>query len=259
MCADFTHHEENVVGADWLWWWVDESGECFGMLVQAKRLHHRDGQPQLDLRHNGGQQMTRLFSSANLLQVPAVYALYLGGVEFRGMRCSEEHSNECERCRRASVSLTTALQAELNSLGSARDAATLALSTSLPLEDFVNPEMTAEPVHDLNLQNLQPDLRQFLLQRQIGARQVARELFRMVSDDRSMQFSADVADRAVTAADTVFADLPQDMGHFSEPYFRHVLRGLRTRVPDYVHDVVAGQRPPKEITDRVGGIVVVRC
>jgi len=33
MCPDFTHHEENVVGADWLWWWVDSGGECFGMLV----------------------------------------------------------------------------------------------------------------------------------------------------------------------------------------------------------------------------------
>jgi hypothetical protein len=33
LCADFARHEESVVGADWLWWWLDSSGECFGMLV----------------------------------------------------------------------------------------------------------------------------------------------------------------------------------------------------------------------------------
>jgi hypothetical protein len=41
MCADFTHDEGKAVGADWLWWWVDGSGECLGMLAQAKRLHHQ--------------------------------------------------------------------------------------------------------------------------------------------------------------------------------------------------------------------------
>src|SRR6266516_4777903 len=26
-CADFTHGEENKVGADWLWWWIDDTDE----------------------------------------------------------------------------------------------------------------------------------------------------------------------------------------------------------------------------------------
>lgn len=34
----FTRKQEgDVVGADWLWWWVGQD-ESFGMLVQAKRL-----------------------------------------------------------------------------------------------------------------------------------------------------------------------------------------------------------------------------
>jgi hypothetical protein len=157
-----------VVGADWLWWWVDSGGECFGMLVQAKRLHHRGGQPRLDFRHNDGQQMSRLLSSARELQVPAVYALYFGGVESRGMICSEQHANDCERCRRASVSLITALQAELNSGGSLRDAATLAFNMSVPLEDFVDPAVKAGPVQDLNLGEVEFGLSEFLLREQTG-------------------------------------------------------------------------------------------
>jgi hypothetical protein len=247
-----------VIGADWLWWWVDGSGECFGMLVQAKRLHHRDGQPQLDFKYKGGQQMARLFSAAEQLQVPAVYALYFGGIEFRRMVCSETHSTDCERCRRASVSLITALQAELNSWGSPRDAANLAFQTSMPLEDFVNPAATG-PVRDFNLDDVQPGLREFLLRDQTGARQVARELFRIVSADRAGMYSIDAAERVVTAADPVFSNLPPDKGHFREPYFRHILRGLRTQLPDYVLDVLAGQPVPQTITDMVGGIVVLRC
>src|ERR1700722_14722910 len=103
--------------------------------------------------------MARLFSAAEQLQVPAVYALYFGGVEFRRMGCSEGHTSDCERCRRASVSLITAIQAELASLGSPRDAANLAFQTSLPLEDFVNPA-EAGPVHDLNLDEVEPGLRE---------------------------------------------------------------------------------------------------
>jgi len=53
--------------------------------------------------------------------------------------------------------------------------------------------------------------------------------------------------------------LPPDKGHFSEPYFQHILRGLRTRVPDYVHDILADQPLPPAVTDKVGGIVLVRC
>jgi hypothetical protein len=258
-CADFTHHEESVVGADWLWWWVDSHCECFGMLVQAKRLHHRHGQPQLYLNCDGGWQMTRLLSAARELQVPAVYALYFGGTESRRIVCSPEHTSDCERCRRASVSLTTALQAQLNSLSSPRDAANMNFRASKPLEDFVTPAATDGPVKDLNLDEIEPRLREFLLHEQMGARHVARELFRLISVERAKQLSADVADRVVKAPDPVFTDLPLDRGHFTEPYFPYIFRGLRGGIPDYVNDVLAGQPPPSAIADKVGGVVVLHC
>lgn len=259
MCADFTRHEENTVGADWLRWWVDRGGECLGMLVQAKRLHHRDGNPALDFRYNNGQQMSRLFRAAAQLQVPAVYALYFGGVESRGMRCCEDHDADCEQCRRRSVSLITGLQAELASLGTPRDAAALAFNTSMPLEDFVDPVSGTGSIDDLNLSELEPGLRKFLLRGQTGARQIARQLFSIVSADRRWQLSADVGDLAVTASAPVFTDLPLDTGHFREPYFRHVLRGLRTSVPDYVQDVLTGQPPSPIVAGQVEGMVVLFC
>jgi hypothetical protein len=55
MYADFTRHEEAAVGADWLWW-VDDASECFGMLVQAKRLHCKGNTWTIDFQANKGEQ-----------------------------------------------------------------------------------------------------------------------------------------------------------------------------------------------------------
>jgi hypothetical protein len=82
---------------------------------------------------------------------------------------------------------------------------------------------------------------------------------RLPAADCAGHYSIDAAERVVTAPDPVSTDLPPDKGHFSEPCFQHILRGLRTRIPDYVHDVLAGQPPLPAIADKVGGIVVVRC
>lgn len=38
----------------------------------------------------------------------------------------------------------------------------------------------------------------------------------------------------------VFSQLPSDQGHYSEPYFNHVLRGLRTRAPSYLSGLMEG-------------------
>ncbi len=79
MYGDFTKRQEGVVGADWLWWWIDGSGEAFGMLVQAKRLHRIGGRWTVGFRDKNGQQMADLFRTADLFQVPAAYVVYLGG------------------------------------------------------------------------------------------------------------------------------------------------------------------------------------
>lgn len=133
------------------------------------------------------------------------------------------------------------------------------VQNSMPLEDFIDPSRADEPVYDLNLDEVEPSLLDFLLHEQTGARRVARKLFRIISAEQVIDLSVNVADRPVTAADLVFTDLPPDREHFREPYFRHILRGLRTRVPDYVQDVLVGQPPPQALTGAVEGMVVVRC
>lgn len=44
----------------------------------------------------------------------------------------------------------------------------------------------------------------------------------------------------VAAPDRVLTDLPGDEGHFAEPYFEHVLRGVRRRPPEYVAAALEG-------------------
>ena len=77
--------------------------------------------------------------------------------------------------------------------------------------------------------------------------------------ERLRHFTLAVADPTDTKLSAVFPELPRDTGHFSVRYFPHVLRGLRIEIPAYVQDVLTGQRPPSSVTEKVGGIVVVRC
>ena len=264
FCADFTRHEESRVGADWLWWWIDDTGECFGMLVQAKRLHHSAAKqpvPELDYTHGQGGQFRSLMATANNFQVPAVYALYFGAVESRlGLTCiSPQHGGGCEPCRRRSVSVITGLQVGYLLGGSKRDAAAQSFMYSAALEDLAPMSHTHRPVLDVNLKFLRGNpLREFLLQEQSGARHVAREIFRIVSEMRAGQFSAATTERTLVDSGNVFNDLPQDSGHFSHPYFAFVLRGLRHELPDTVRRILDGARPGAEL-EGIAGVVVVRC
>ena len=92
---------EATLGADWLWWWVDEAAdECFGMLVQAKRLHYY-ADWVCDLHaSDGGAQMHRLFSTAMRFGVPPIYAIYVGPPSNRpSVGCGGEHTErDCARC-----------------------------------------------------------------------------------------------------------------------------------------------------------------
>lgn len=254
----FHRWQEKRVGADWLWWWLDETGECFGMLVQAKRMHRHGDRLEFDFRAGDGSQMTRLLAAADVLAVPAIYALYLGTPAWRApVSCgARPHPQDCLRCRRATVSVLTGLQAQLAS-PSPRDGAGTVLTSAVPLEDLADPRCGTDPIYDLNLRDLDDELRAFMLQQQPGARRVARAVMAMVSASRLSQFSAAVADRVELRSDTVFTTLPDDTGHFSRPYFPHVLRGLRRTPPDYLAAAQAGD-PPAEVAAAADGIVVVR-
>ncbi len=257
MYAEFNHQQEAAVGADWLWWWVDENGECFGMLVQAKRLFCKGANWSLDFRANKGEQMRRLLTTADHFSVPAAYVLYMGSTNYRASYTS--HVTDpiaLQRCRKATVSVMAGLLAAQSS-ASPRDGARVALNESIPLEDLADPAALPEPIHDLNLGNTTGELRKFLLQKQTGARHVARTIFKTVSDARMGMFSLDVAERDHIDSGVVFDDVPLDSAHFGVSYFQHVLRGLRHSPPSYVMDALAGQLPPPSVTDHVGGIVVI--
>lgn len=259
MYADFKRHEEAKVGADWLWWWVDDSGECFGMLVQAKRLFCDGSSWSLDFRAKKGQQMRQLLDSADYFCVPAAYALYMGSIDYRASVTSQiKDPTAREQYRKATVSMMAGLLAAQTS-PSPRDGATAALNESIPLENLADSNGGNEPIRDLNLRDTRDELRTFLLEGQKGARHAARTMFETVSGARSGMLSQDVAERSPVQTGAMFDDLPLDSAHFGVPYFHHMLRGLRRDLPSYVQDVLAGQRPPAWVTDHVRGIVVIRC
>ncbi len=229
MYAPFTKREEPSVGADWLWWWIDLQRNAFGMLVQAKRLKRRpsDGSFTIEFDYKNGEQMARLFKTSDMFDVPATYVLYMGSPEFRGGVGCTEHSVDCERCHRSSISVLTALQADFTR-ESPRDAATEALIMSIPLEDLVDQERAPTRISDLNMNAADSELRKFLMEGQSGARRVARKLFSGVADDRMRVFTAAQDERQRIGDAAMFTDLPLDYGHFRRPYYPHVLRGLRT-------------------------------
>lgn len=259
--ADFTRREENAIGADWLWWWVDADGYCFGALVQAKRIHYRGDSPQLNLRANGGQQMRNLFEAADIVGVPAAYLIYSGRAQQRREVCRAAHDLSCNRCARLSIALFPALEAKLAAFStSQRDAANSAYSGAVPIEDLADTTTGHGAVYDLNLDAMEPGLRNFLRHGQAGARHVARTIFSIVAKSRLGQFSATTTERrsADETASEMFSSYPGDVAHYGVPYISHILRGLRSSPPAYVADVLAGRPLAQTPAPDVAGIVIVQ-
>ncbi len=255
--ARFTKHEEGKVGADWLWWWIDSDGSCFGTLAQAKRLFRDGARWEIHFGYRHGDQLDRLLHVADLFDLPAVYVLLLGGADYReGLTCGRLHTDPCKRCGRASVSVLAGLLVDeilKNSDGVVLDA----YRQSVPLEDLADPSASPELIRDLNFPTLPEDLKTFLSQRQHGARHVARMIFKAVSEVRAAQFGHAIAERVDTGAGALFQATPRDHGHFRASYFPHILRGLRSEVPAYVTDVLEGRQPPSWVTDHADGMVVM--
>lgn len=254
--ATFTRTEEAATGSDWLWWWIDDEGEAFGMLVQAKRLHHPW---RIDFNYDGGRQRHNLFETAEALNVPPMYTLYLGTAAFReGVFCRVKPPRVCDYCDAAAVSIVPALLTDAGG-GSQRDSMSFAIQNSSPLEwlpDSTKPVFT----WDANFDLLDEDLKSWIVTPQHGARGIARRVFDRVVRVRAGSLSHGQAELA-TARGTreIFPTLPLDFGHFAEPYHHHILRGLRTEAPDYVLDIVNGfavETPPHS---GLAGIAVVRC
>lgn len=260
--VDFSQRQEGATGADWLWWWVDESGEAFGMLVQAKRLKigHR-WTIEFSYPDGTGSQRDKLFATAWELGVPPVYGLYLGTQAYRApVTCgrADHDDSDCLACRMATISLLPAILATLGGGMNSDNDAIWAVEHAIPFETLVDPAEQPDCAHDLNLALVDDELRDLLLASQHGARQVAKALFERVSSVRAMQFSA--VSKLIIEGDSeqLFDRYPSDRGHLGVAYFEHILRGLRTAAPAYVLDVLADQPVPPTVTDLVEGIVVVQ-
>lgn len=254
----FYKGQEGIIGADWLWWWLDnETQECFGMLVQAKRLKHEGKNWTLDIRQRDGQQLGDLLASAAQLEVPAIYAAYTGGRLFRtDMPCLHGDPPACATCDRMAITVTSAYQ--LCAVHSPRDTATLLLADGIALEDLVDPDQPVGVVEDLNLKNLEVgELRSFLTEPQSGPREVAKRIFEAVSLHRRGAFSQATAESTRLAGAKLFPEVPLDRGHFPGPYFEHFLNGLRTSPPAYVLDLLADAEAPDELKATVAGVMLI--
>jgi len=257
----FTTRQEAVVGADWLWWWVGESGECLGLLLQAKNLCRVGSGWSIDFGYRRGTQMRTLFEAAEILQVPPGYILYCGDrVYRRGLNCEGCQGDDivCAQRERAAVTLVTALVVYYilgREWRRPSEAAVAAFHHSIPIEDLADPGTPQPPIMDLNLRSLNSSLREFLMRPQSGVRRVARHIFADVSRTRSPMFAAAVAEK-VESDSSVFSNLPADMGHFGLPYFPHVLRGLRSAIPTYVETIALGGGRPEWMPPNVAGIVI---
>ncbi|WP_332643272.1 hypothetical protein [Aeromicrobium sp.] len=256
--ADFHREQEAELGADWLWWWISPDGTSYGALVQAKKLTFTAiGTPKVVYRH--GTQYADLLRTSEELEVPAIYAVYFGGLEYRrGWPC-EVFPPGCDPCMSKTVTILPALIYS-QSPGPVH-AAELALELGTPLEELAGiGEFWRSPLPALDLDG---ELREFLDEPQLGAREIAQLVMSAVAKLRGAQFEQAISttDRrsgSSITADRVFVDLPQDRLHSGDTYFEHVLRGLRRTPPGYVLDLENGNDPPDWLVQRVGGVGIIR-
>ncbi|MDG9700916.1 hypothetical protein [Streptomyces sp. DH37] len=200
-----------------------------------------------------------MIKAADRYEIPAIYVLYCGDVEYRNeLLCDRKHEGiPCKDRDRAGVSAVSALVAQTAVELYGRDSAVAAFHDAAPLEDIASPDAPDAPIVPL-ARDLSEALARFLREPQRGSRRVAKELLRPVQRIRNGQFAgAAVMQRASAVSGALFQEVPNDYGHFSVPYLAHMLRGLRSEVPEYVADVLAGRTPPTWVTESLAGIVVI--
>ena len=258
--VQFNPAEEGRVGADWFWWFLDSSGECFGVLVQAKRLLWRSSRWHIDFGYQSGdrRQLYKLLDAADLFDVPAAYALYCGDVEYRrGLQCGPNHVElPCAPCTRSSVSALSGPCAKY--IVEYEQSAEEAFQRSVPLEDLIAPDGDDPQVMDLNIRSVPDELRKFLLNPQTGARRVAKRFFAQAASMRREVFAGVTDLLAPPTARRVFEITPIDQGHFGLPYYDHILRGLRLSLPEEVQSLLRdGTMPRSGEFVGLGGVAVV--
>ncbi|MGV1009497.1 MAG: hypothetical protein ACOYBY_12915 [Dermatophilaceae bacterium] len=260
LSVPFNKRQERHVGADWLWWWVDDMGEAFGMLIQAKRLHD---DWHIDFAYRGGEQMDALRSAAKLLHVVDAYILYLGSRQFRTAMPIDgvKHYRVLHR-HNSGVSYAPGwIVSSLTTYPGPQVEVTRAIARSAPLESLILKNSFRPPVAPPSgLRAHNPELFNFLTTRQSGARGVARKVLDLVMARRlelyrRVEWPTEVA----LPDDSVFNRVLADPGHGDEPYMMAVLRGLRREAPDYVQRALEGEPigVPVDVPS-VEGMVIAR-
>ncbi|WP_329486634.1 hypothetical protein OG618_08190 [Kitasatospora sp. NBC_01246] len=265
----FNRPQETRIGADYLWWWSDPDGQSFGCLIQAKSLKKRanswrvgsDDPSKLD------KQLTRLLAAADQLQVPAAVSLYAGDAAYRhDLVCSFGHQDApCNRREGAAVTLLPALPVlhdnrhQVGRSLMARlpvggvDGADV-FHQALPLVRLTDPGPDPQTITytDLDLQGIRRDLRPFLVEDQTGARKVAKMLYDAM---RCYQTSDSMPkDRLAYMSPW---QLPSRLDFTRSTSIRHIHRGLRSELPDYVEPALAGA-VPSSVAQYAAGLVLVQ-
>ncbi|MFC8372671.1 hypothetical protein ACFUIT_32725 [Streptomyces sp. NPDC057239] len=231
----FNQRQEASIGADWLWWWLDRSGDCFGMLIQAKNLKRDKNKWHIDFNYRSGSQLNNLLKVAGHFQVPAAYMLYCGDVSYRANFPCASHKIPCARCSRAGVSIIDAPSAQKLLAAYPESVAPYAFQFSSPLEDIADPTLGVDWLSF----PLGPVLRDFATQNRTGAREVALRIFQKAS--RTIMFN--LAGSPLSAVDA---------------WASYYLQGWRKEVPPYVTDMMDGRPAPTDAGDHLAGIVIVQ-
>lgn len=263
----FSRAQEDVIGADWLWWFVDDSGEALGVLVQAKKLTVGARSFSVDYKHPGGKrkgkQMADLLAASDVFKVPAAYAVYCGDPAYRGgkrMCPATGRGDPCQRCERASVLFFPALAAQELLDQAPSKAGAVTFEKGVPLEDAMDPAVPAAAVEDAFRHVVGEEFAALLEDPQTGAREIAKRMFEIVKEVRgqmALKFFKERIDLGPQAViRSVFAG-GERVGDPLLPY-AHILRGLRRQLPTYVTEVLAGDLLPQEFAPYLAGLAVIR-
>lgn len=263
----FSRAHEEAIGADWLWWFLGESGECVGALVQAKKLAVGMRSFSVDFKHPGGsqkgKQLADLLAASDIFKVPAVYAVYCGDPAYRGgdrMCPSVDRGDPCQRCERASVLLFPALAAQELLDDAPPTTGEIAFKKGVPLEDAIDPAVPAPAVDDVFRYTMDDEFAALLDDPQTGPRDIAKAMFGMVREVREQMAVKFQKDRIDLGPDALFRSVfagGEQPGDHLLPY-AHILRGVRRRLPRYVTDVLAGGELPSEYAPYLAGLAVIR-
>ena len=226
-------YEESVIGADILWWFVEErTKEAFGMLCQAKNLKRNIDQDfAVDVGYNNGEQLANLLQSEDIFGVTSNYLIYSGHPSYRaGLKLDG-------RAEHAAYALTLASSSVVEKnfvMGfSGSGLASAIIDSSTPLESVLTPDRKnklAFPGMRQWMRN-SPDEEsaeefiRFLQEPQTGVREMARHMMKMklsIGEFSVLEANPDLESSIFPR----IQEVPRA--------FESVLRGLRSSPPPYL-------------------------